>query len=205
MGFLKNMIKNAVSDGISKGIRNAVGGAVEKAVNPVAEKWANKAAENLDAAAGNAESAAKESNDAFSNLRRAAENYASAVEQAAKNSGISADGTYASDDIYEDDGRAAADKIREVLAQSFSGYEVRENVSPTSIGGTGKFMNYSFGVYAGGSPKLFIMLVGKTTCSTRLYRWSKEQAAKSGVQMINFVEHYPNNVNYIRNRLQKYL
>lgn len=99
----------------------------------------------------------------------------------------------------------ASDKIRRILASEFSSYEVRENVSPTTLGGTGNFMNYSFGVYSGGQPKLFIMLVGKTTCSSRAYRWSKEQAQRSGVTMINFVAHYPNEESYVINRLHQYL
>lgn len=206
MSFLKNIVKNAVADGVGKGIRDAVGGAVEKAVNPVAEKWANKTAEDLDRAAGTAETDVKETNNAFSNLRKAAENYATVMEKAAKDlEPLANQSSSDSGDIYADDGIEAAVKIRKVLAECFPQYEVRENVSPVSIGGTGRFMNYSFGVYSAGAPKLFIMLIGKTTCSTRLYRWSKEQAQRSGVTMINFIEHYPNNVSYIRDRLQKYL
>ena len=107
--------------------------------------------------------------------------------------------------IYEEDGEPCDKKIRECLASEFPQYTVKENVSPTTIGGTGKFMDYSFGIYDSDKPKLFIMLVGKTTCSTRLYRWSKEQAAAAGVTMINFVKHYPNNPEYIKERLHKYL
>lgn len=197
MGFLKNVIKKGVSEGISKGVRDAVGNAVEKAVNPVAEKWANQTAQNLDNAAGAVEAEAKGTGNAFENLRRAAENYANALDEATKNSNP--------EPAYTDDGLDAAYKIRKVLSESFSQYEVKENISPATIGGAGNFMNYSFGIYSDGTPKLFIMLVGKTTCSTRTYRWSKEQAAKNGVTMINFVKHYPNNVGYIKDRLQKYL
>lgn len=204
MGFLKNMIRKGVSDGIAKGVRDAVGGAVEKAVNPVAEKWANQTAQNLDNAAGAMNSSAKETNDAFSNLRKAAENYASAMEKVANDAGYEANSSSSSNGYYND-GMDAAYKIRNVLSESFPQYQIRENVSPATIGGSGNFMNYSFGVYSAAGPKLFIMLVGKTTCSTRTYRWSKEQAARCGVPMINFVTHYPNNIDYIVNRLQKYL
>lgn len=197
MGFLKNIIKKGVSEGISKGVRDAVGSAVEKAVNPVAEKWANQTAQDLDTAAGAVNAEAKQTGGAFANLRRAAENYANALDTAVKE--------YEETEKYIDDGIDAAVKIRKVLAESFPQYEIKENVSPATIGGSGNFMNYSFGVYSAGTPKLFIMLVGKTTCSTRNYRWSKEQAAKSGVTMINFVKHYPNNVGYIKDRLQQYL
>jgi hypothetical protein len=107
--------------------------------------------------------------------------------------------------LYNEDGRPAAEKIREVLEREFPEYQVRDNVSPETIGGTGRFMRYSFGVYKDNAPKLFIMLIGKTTCRLREYRWSKEQAEKAGVTLINFIVHEPNSVPYITQRLHKYL
>lgn len=88
MSFLKNMVKNAVGEGISKGIKDAVGSAVEKAVNPAAERWANSAAKQMDEATGQMNSAAQavntanaEAGNAFANLQRAAQNYASTLEK----------------------------------------------------------------------------------------------------------------------------
>ena len=92
-----------------------------------------------------------------------------------------------------------------MLEREFPEYQVRDRVSPETIGGTGRFMRYSFGVYKDDRPKLFIMLIGKTTCRLREYRWSKEQAEKAGVTLINFIEHEPNSVPYITQRLHKYL
>ena len=112
---------------------------------------------------------------------------------------------YEVDDADGEDEAPVADKIREIMASEFPGLELRENVSPQTLGGTGRFMDYSFGVYQDGQPKLFMMVVGKTTCSHREYRWSKEQAQAAGVPMINFVEHYPNKMDYIVNRLHQYL
>ena len=96
-------------------------------------------------------------------------------------------------------------KLRTVLAKEFPQYEVREQVSPTTLGGTGKFLPYTFGVYENDRPKLFIMVVGKNTCQHRDYRWSKEEAQKAGVTMINFVEAFDNYINYIIERLHQYL
>ncbi|MBR2809849.1 MAG: hypothetical protein IKD69_00575 [Solobacterium sp.] len=107
---------------------------------------------------------------------------------------------------YDDtDGRSCREKLLAVLAEDFSQYTVRENVSPHTIGGEGRFMDYSIAVYSGDVPVPLIMIVGKTTTSHREYRWSREEAAKHGYPMINFVEHYPNRPDYIRTRLQKYL
>ena len=109
--------------------------------------------------------------------------------------------------IYDDyeDGKTARQRILEILADKFPRYEVKENVSPTTIGGTGKFMNYSIGVYDGAKPVLFIMLIGKTTTAHREYRWSRQEAERRGYYFINFIEHYPNRPEYIEERLRKYL
>lgn len=97
------------------------------------------------------------------------------------------------------------DKLRAILSKEFPQYEVRENVSPETLGGTGKFMPYSFGIYENSSPKLFIMVVYNNTCASRTYRWSKEEAAKAGIPLINFVYAFENRTDYITNRLHQYL
>lgn len=97
------------------------------------------------------------------------------------------------------------DKLRAVMQKEFPQYEVRANVSPETLGATGKFMPYTFGIYENGTPKLFIMGVYNNTCAERLYRWSKEEAEKAGVPMINFVYAFSNRIDYIINRLHQYL
>ncbi len=97
------------------------------------------------------------------------------------------------------------DKLRSILAKEFAQYEVKEQVSPTTLGGTGKFLPYDFGIYENGVPKLFIMVVYNNTCAHRDYRWSKEEAARAGVPMINFVYAFENKIDYIINRLHQYL
>ncbi|MBQ1306048.1 MAG: hypothetical protein IIY44_06640 [Erysipelotrichales bacterium] len=105
----------------------------------------------------------------------------------------------------EEEAKSCRDKIMEVLASDFPQYEVKEDVSPVTFGGEGRFMNYSIVVYEEGKAKLVMMLIGKTTTAHREYRWSKEAAQKAGVPFINFVKHYPNTYAYIRDRLHKYL
>ena len=164
----------------------------------------------------------EEAKEFISALESAAQDVKASVDEAAANAQDSGANMYAQPQItahpascstsdtetYDPDapdGKPVDEKIREVMASEFSAYEVREDVSPHTIGGTGRFMNYSFGMYLDGQPKLFIMLVGKTTCAHREYRWSKEQAQAAGVEMINFVWHYPNEMDYIVNRLHTYL
>ena len=104
-----------------------------------------------------------------------------------------------------EDGTTSRERILEVLKNEFPNYTVKENVSPTTIGGQGRFMNYSIVAYDGDVPKLIMMLIGKTTTTHREYRWSREEAEKNGYPFINFIEHYPNTPEYISNRLHKYL
>jgi hypothetical protein len=117
------------------------------------------------------------------------------------------EGSVADESMYEyvDDGKTCRQKVLEVLSSEFPQYTVKENVSPTTLGGTGRFMEYSIVVYDGEEPKLIIMLIGKTTTSHREYRFSKEEAEKHNIAFINFIEHYPNTVEYITARLHKYL
>ena len=104
-----------------------------------------------------------------------------------------------------EDGKTSRQRILEILEKEFPDYTVKENVSPTTIGGEGRFMDYSIVVYEGDKPKLIMMLIGKTTTAHREYRWSREEAEKRGYPFINFIEHYPNTPEYISNRLHKYL
>lgn len=186
MGILKSLLRNAITDGISNGVSKALGNVVEKEVTKKTEKELNEIADNLNEAA-QTTSASEGNKEAIEKLKQAVDNYTAYVK------GMS------------EEAIAAAAKILTVLREQFPQYIVRTNVSPTTLGGKGSFLNYNFGVYEGDTPKLFIMLVGRNTCATRLYRWSKEEAQKNGVTMINFVEHYPNEVEYIKERLQQYL
>ena len=75
-----SFLKRAIREGISRGIGDAVSSAVKQAVEPKATEWANKTAQRFDDAAQNQTQEVRQSfsglEGAFSNLQRAAENYA---------------------------------------------------------------------------------------------------------------------------------
>lgn len=119
-----------------------------------------------------------------------------------KNAGEEAK-TKSSKDTFAD--KEVDEKLRELLAAEFPQYEVKEQVSPTTIGGEGKFLPYDFAIYENGQPKLFIMVVYNNTCASREYRWSKEQAERAGVTLINFVYAFENKKEYMSDRLHQYL
>ena len=98
---------------------------------------------------------------------------------------------------------SAVDTISNVLRTDFSRYEVKENVSPTTIGGTGNFIPYTFGIYENGQPKAFIMVTDHNKEQLRAFRWSKEEAEKNGIPFINFFTQFPNKTEYVKNRLSQ--
>ena len=83
-----SFLKRAIREGISRGIGDAVGNAVKQAVEPKATEWANKTAQQLDQMSQSHTKEVKESfsglEGAFSNLQRAAENYATEVSKNVK-------------------------------------------------------------------------------------------------------------------------
>ncbi|MBQ4251457.1 MAG: hypothetical protein II704_00260 [Erysipelotrichaceae bacterium] len=105
----------------------------------------------------------------------------------------------------DEDPRNCRDKIRDVLIHEFPDNKFMEDVCPRDLGGQGRFMNYSFLICQEDVAKVAIMIIGKTTTSHREYRWSKEFAQAHNITFLNFVEHYPNKVEYISERLHKYL
>ena len=76
MGFLERAIRK----GISQGVGDAIGKAVSQAIEPKATELANKAAAHIDNAAAqtiqHTSTASSGLENAFSNLERAANNYA---------------------------------------------------------------------------------------------------------------------------------
>ena len=136
-------------------------------------------------------------------LNEHAKDFKEAMEEYKKEEG----NTSKNDDIYTpvEDGMTCKERIIKILNEEFSSYTYKENVSPTTIGGTGRFMDYSIVVYDNEKPKLIIMLIGKTTTAHREYRFSRKQAEAQGINFINFVNHFPNTPQYISERLHKYL
>jgi len=78
-----SFLKRAIREGIRQGIGDAVSSAVKQAVEPKATEWANKTAQQLDQMSQSHTQEVKQSfsglEGAFSNLQRAAENYATEV------------------------------------------------------------------------------------------------------------------------------
>ena len=97
-------------------------------------------------------------------------------------------------------------KLDKILASEFSSYQVQKNVDPRSLGATDThLLPYAYLISQGGQNKLIIMMPDKNTCSTRAYRFSRQFAEKSGITLINFLIHSPNEESYIINRLHQYL
>ncbi|MCQ2482925.1 MAG: hypothetical protein MJ153_05525 [Clostridia bacterium] len=90
--------------------------------------------------------------------------------------------------------------IRNELS-AYSSYEIKEDYSFAGADA----QNASFAIFSNGAPKLYIMLVGKATCSSHAYLAAKRKAASDGVALVNFVEHFANEQEYVRTRIAEYL
>ena len=110
-------------------------------------------------------------------------------------------------DSYEpvNDGKTARQRILDILEEEFPQYHVTTDGSPVTLGGKGRFMDYSIVISNEEQIALIIMMIGKTTTAHREYRWSREFAEERGIKVINFINHYPNRPEYIIERLHRYL
>lgn len=88
MSYFGRSLRNAVSRGISKGVGDAIGKAIQQAVEPKATQYANRAAEQLDQAAGNTAQQARQTTSglggAFANLERSMQSYATQMSKNVK-------------------------------------------------------------------------------------------------------------------------
>lgn len=87
-----------------------------------------------------------------------------------------------------------------VLAQEFGAYEVRENVSPAELGGSGK--PYDFGLYRDGRMAGVVMLTQHNRDNNAAYKNAKRACEAAGVPFINFYLHMPNERGYVVSRIK---
>ncbi len=92
-------------------------------------------------------------------------------------------------------------RLEAIFATDYSSYEVKKELSPASLGGTGRFRPYTYALFLNGTPKAFIMVTEHNKDILRVFRWSKEFAQANNVPFINFLTQFPNTEEYIKNRL----
>lgn len=91
-------------------------------------------------------------------------------------------------------------RLEEVFAEEFAGYEVRKDLQS----GVNGAKNYSYGLYLNGMPKAMIMV-----CNNGVHHSIKsERLAEMACQgycvpYMNFFAHLPNEKEYIANRLKE--
>ncbi len=92
-------------------------------------------------------------------------------------------------------------RLDKIFASDYSSYEIRKNVSPTTIGATEEAKNYTYGLYLNGVPKLFIMIAEHNQDALRTYRLAKSAALNNGIGYVNFLTQFPNTADYIKGRI----
>jgi len=87
----------------------------------------------------------------------------------------------------------------EIIAAEFPQYTVRENISPSEFGGTGR--NLDFGLYSGSTLAGVVVLVEHNRDNNRAYRGAKESCQRAGIPFINFYLHMPNKREFVVYRI----
>ena len=91
-----------------------------------------------------------------------------------------------------------------VLASEFGGaYEIRENISPAELGGSGR--NYDFGLYRAGRLIGVVVLIEHNRDRSAAFINAKRACANANVPFISFYYHMPNERGYVIARIKSFL
>ncbi|MBQ1393905.1 MAG: hypothetical protein II919_05655 [Lachnospiraceae bacterium] len=98
------------------------------------------------------------------------------------------------------------DRIRKVLRENYSEYEVRENVPAGEFGEKNDGMPYSFVLYHGGSVKLTIMVLnGRNDYKLKRVVNAHKASKNAGANCINIMSYLPSTYEYINQRIYDHL
>jgi hypothetical protein len=95
----------------------------------------------------------------------------------------------------------------ELLRDNFAEYEVKENIHPKTFSETAEkwFREYTYVLYKGDKAVVAIMLTPHNRNTTQAFGGAREVAIKAGVKFMNFMTHYPNERDYVVNRIKSAL
>lgn len=97
------------------------------------------------------------------------------------------------------------ERILEIINKDYEGCSVEFDFSLNKLGWQGKFMNVSIYIHSKNEPKLFIMIIGKTTPSHKEYINSINEIKERNYKVIAFKKYLPIKDDYIVDRLHYYL
>lgn len=88
--------------------------------------------------------------------------------------------------------------VKSIVAEEWSGYELRENISATELGAEKRARDYTYGLYLNGVPKAMILVLPLShqykNVDTRL---AHKACKERGVFCMNLLPHMPNTRSYI--------
>ncbi|MBQ2803927.1 MAG: hypothetical protein IJF07_08530 [Lachnospiraceae bacterium] len=94
-------------------------------------------------------------------------------------------------------------RIEKVVAQEWTGYELRRNISSSEMGADVKARDYDYGLYLNGAPKAMITILHKPYHGRRSdNRLAHEACQNQGVFCMNLFTHLPNRYSYISEQLR---
>lgn len=179
MGFLDRMLK----DGVGKALGNAVSDAVGDALN-------NALGVDVTAQAASAQTTCPSCGAPLRADAKFCAFCGAKLQQAAAPAAQAAAAQAPRDRAY----------FADILTTEFGGYELRQNVSPAELGGSGK--PYDFVLCRGGRPVGAVMLTEHNRDRNAAFLNAKAACEQAGVPFINFYLHMPNERNYIVGRIK---
>lgn len=97
-----------------------------------------------------------------------------------------------------------SNRIRTILAENFSGCELRKQIPASEIGAADISWKYTYGVYRSGYAVAMINILDNPNDYRRkIVLQSKQACADHGIGYVHFLLHLPNRSSYILEQLKK--
>lgn len=113
----------------------------------------------------------------------------------------------ADDDRYGRGGNGSGEallreRLERIMTNEFSDYDLRSNVSVSSIADMDGAADFSYGLFKDGSPvALFTIFTYRNDYRKKCYRLSRQAAEMKGIPHMCFFTHLPNEESYITERI----
>lgn len=98
-------------------------------------------------------------------------------------------------------------KFSNIINSNFSNYIIKENIVAPVLGIASEtpVKKYSFIICEGNDIKALVMLVPHNRQNNRIYSNAREAAANAGIPYMDFYDHFPNETDYVVQRISAYL
>lgn len=108
------------------------------------------------------------------------------------------------DDARESGEKVLRTRLEQIIADEWSGYELRKNVPASEMNAESRARTYSYGIYQDGIPKAMIMILDdRNLYKKREVLQAQRACGEMRVAYMNFMTYLPNREDYISERLKE--